>query len=169
MVRLIDIPGIRLIERSISSGDEGLIPGKCTVRQYADQIANVHFGTTEANLFPEPAGQDATEADFLRIEALTEKALSCLKGDLVFDEHERIAYFRARGFDITNDERRLAQSAILFTRIIEAGHLGWLNPCPCSRMEDWRRKQMSIGPYVTARPANDDVQTDWVARFGSVG
>lgn len=168
MFRLMDIAGVRLIERCMASGDEGMIPGCLSIRAFADHVAIVHFGTTEAGLFPEPPGQEATEAEALRVEALTEKPLGSLRSDAVSGDENLIAFFRQRGFDITNDERRLARCAALFTRLIEAGHLGWLNPCPCTLLERWRRTQMSIGTFVTGRPANDDNQAAWVARFGSV-
>lgn len=168
MVRLMSLTGVRLIERCIASGDEGMIPARLSIRAFADHVALVHFGTTEADLFPEPLGQDVTDSETLQHEARTEKVLGHFKSDLMSDQTDIISFFLKRGFDVTDDQGRLAKCSILFSRLIEAGHLGWLGPCPCESVERWRRTQMQVAEWVVGKPANDDLEQAWAAQFGAV-
>lgn len=168
MVRLIDLVGVRFPESSIDRRNPSLIPSGLTQLAFARQIANVNFGMTEDGLLPPPLLCDASDADFLAHEAQTSRALVCFRSDLISDENDLISFFLTLGFDLTSDERRLARCAPCFTRIIEAGALGWLPPCPNIALEKWRRLRMQQAYLPPTRHANDDVP-DWAVRYGWVG
>lgn len=168
MVRLIDLVGVRFLESSIDHRNPSLIPSGITPLAFARQIANVNFGMTEEGLFPAPLLCDASDADLLAHEAKTDRALVCFRSDMISDEHDLISFFLALGFDLTSDERRLAKSAPYFTRVIEAGALGWLPPCPNNVLEKWRRLRMQQAFLPPTRHANDDAP-DWAVRYGWVG
>ena len=165
MIRFIELSGVRLLERSLLSEDRSIIPGGLSPVAFANQIANVHFGITDSGLFGECPQSDAEDAAWLEHEARTERAKLRLKGDHLASPEDIIVHFFSIGFDLNNDERRLAASASYFTRIIEAGSLGWLSPFPCKILENWRRGRMAAIPLHAA--ANDD-HIQWVSRYGSI-
>lgn len=166
MVRLIDLVGVRFLESSIDHRNPSLIPNGLTPLTFARQIANVNFGLAEESLLPPPLRCDASDAELLAHEAQTERTLACFRSDLISDDNDLISFFLSLGFDMTSDERRLAKCAPYFTRIIEAGALGWLPPCPNAILEKWRRLRMQQACLPPIRHANDDTP-GWAARYGS--
>ncbi|MES2835562.1 MAG: hypothetical protein V4707_12730 [Pseudomonadota bacterium] len=154
MLRLIELPGVRFLEIAETTGDRISIPGAMTARQYAIQIANVNFGACEKDLLPQPVGPDASENEFLRQEIWTEQVKGLFQSDWIGGDEALVGFFLSRGFDLTNDQRKLARCAPYFTRLIEAGCRGWLGPCPNTAVERWRRQRM----FTAERPivfAND--------------
>lgn len=165
MIRLIELSGVRLLERSILSDDRSIIPSGLSPLAFANQIANVHFGITDSGLFGQSPTSDAEDSAWLEHEARTERAKLKLRGDQLSSPNDIVAHFFGIGFDLNNDDRRLAASASYFTRIIEAGSLGWLSPLPCKVLEKWRQNRMAMIP-VHAAANNDNVE--WISRYGAV-
>ncbi|WP_288759079.1 hypothetical protein [uncultured Brevundimonas sp.] len=162
MIRLIELSGVRLLERSILNEDRTIIPSGLSPLAFANQIANVHFGITEGALFGPPPDVDAPDGVWLEYDSRTEAARRELKSDWLVRPDDLLTYFFRIGFDLSNDDRRLSASASYFTRIIEAGSLGWLNPCPSNEIEGWRRERMAMTPIA----ANDD-HAQWQTKRGS--
>ncbi len=151
MARLIQLPGFRLLEAALQSGDTTLIPNGLTAAQYADQLANDHFGTTAENLFGQldPSWSDE---EILEYELRIGEARKSLAGELLGSEDEILCYFSKLGFDVSNDSRKLALCAPYFLNLIDAGAAGWLLPCPNEAVEKWRCLRMGI----LLAHANDD-------------
>lgn len=151
MVRFIQLPGVRLLEAALQSSNLSLIPSGLSAAQFADQLANVHFGITVEGLFGriDPTWSDD---EVLQYELKVAHARSSLVGELLGSDEEILFHFSKLGFDVSNDARKLAVCAPYFLNLIEAGAAGWLSPCPNENVEKWRRLRMGM----LLDHANDD-------------
>lgn len=156
MIRLIELVGVRHLEANLSSAGSHGLPKNMSPRTFAAQVANVNFGTSDDDLILPPITSDASDSEILAHETRTQSAERWLQGDLIASEEARIGFFMKLGFDVTNDERRLARCSTFFTRVIEAASLGWLPPCPNPLLEKWRRMKMRQVPSWQLHHANDD-------------
>lgn len=107
MVRLLDLPGMRSLESALILGLPPKSPDEPTLAERLDVVSKQLFGITESETYIGAPESDAP-ADWTRYDLLWEEREAVIPEE-AYDHPDTIAFFRARGWDVTDDFGQVAR------------------------------------------------------------